>query len=179
MPCSFVQIATITTLTTLPHDEHIAALVLDRKEDLRHHDENPPLVRWVDCPHTVHVGRVIPRVVGRLDVACVFPQLASTDLIWGSNGQCFRNTQFVSLPVQIVPFGKRWKSGYFCNVTRWWRHQSQWWCSPDRWYSSSDQTRTGRFQQGSVCSGECWSCSNVQERSALEEVTGQSCGETR
>lgn len=81
MPCSFVQIATITTLTALPHDEHIAALVLDRKEDLRHHNENPPLVRWVDCPHTVHVGRVIPRVVGRLDVACVFPQLASTDLI--------------------------------------------------------------------------------------------------
>lgn len=72
---------TITTLTTLPHDQHIATLVLDRKEDLRNHDENPPLVRWVDGPHAVHVGRVIPGVVGRLDVARVFPQLAPTDLI--------------------------------------------------------------------------------------------------
>lgn len=177
----FTQIAAITRqrkspVTTLPHDQHVATLVLDGKEDLRNHDENPPLVRWVDCPHAVHIGWVIPRVVGGLNVARVLPQLASTNLIWGTDN--IAGTPVLGgWPGANGASGKTWTllllSGYFCNVTRWWRHRSQWWCSPGRWCSSSGQTRTGRFQQGSGCSDECWSCSNVQERSALEEVTGQ------
>lgn len=59
--------------TALPHDQDISTLVLDGEEDLRNHDENPSLVRWVNGPHTVHVGWVVSRVVGRLDVAGVFP----------------------------------------------------------------------------------------------------------
>lgn len=68
-------------VTTLPHDQHVSALILDGEEDLWYHNENPPLVWWVDGPDTVHVGRVIPGVVRRLNVACVFSQLPSTHLV--------------------------------------------------------------------------------------------------
>lgn len=64
--------------TALPHDEHIPALVLNREEDLWHHDEDPPLVRGVDGPDTVHVGRIISRVVRGLDVSGVVSQFTST-----------------------------------------------------------------------------------------------------
>lgn len=67
--------------TTLPHDQHVSTLILDGEEDLWYHDENPPLVWWVDGPDAVHVGWVISRVVRRLNVACVFSQLASTQLV--------------------------------------------------------------------------------------------------
>lgn len=67
--------------TALPHDQHVSTLILDGEEDLWYHDENPPLVWWVNGPDTVHIGRVISRVVRRLDVACVFSQLTSTQLV--------------------------------------------------------------------------------------------------
>lgn len=67
--------------TTLPHDQHISTLILNREEDLWYYNEDPPLMWWVDGPDTVHIGGVISRVVRRLDVACVLSQLTSTQLV--------------------------------------------------------------------------------------------------
>lgn len=69
-------------LTVLPHDQHVAALVLRRKEDLRHHDEDLTLAGRVDVPDALHVSWVVARVVGRLDVAHEFAHLAAALPVW-------------------------------------------------------------------------------------------------
>lgn len=68
--------------TALPHDEDVSALILDWKKDLGHHDENAPLVRRVDVPDTVHIGWIVPRIVGRFDVTHKISKLASTQLVY-------------------------------------------------------------------------------------------------
>lgn len=70
------------TLTVLPHDQHVTALVLRRKENLRHHDEDLPLAGRVDVPDALHVSGVVARVVGRLDVAHEFAHLAAALPVW-------------------------------------------------------------------------------------------------
>lgn len=69
-------------LTVLPHDEHVAALVLRGKEDLWHHDEDLALAGGVDVPDALHVGGVVARVVGRLDVAHELAHLAAALPVW-------------------------------------------------------------------------------------------------
>lgn len=69
-------------LTVLPHDQHVAALVLRGQEDLRHHDEDLALAGRVDVPDALHVGRVVARVVGRLDVAHELAHLAAALPVW-------------------------------------------------------------------------------------------------
>lgn len=74
-------------LTVLPHDQHISTLILRGQEDLGHHDEDLALGRGVDVPGALHVGRVVPGEVGRLDVACVLPQLPPTALVCREKGE--------------------------------------------------------------------------------------------
>ena len=54
--------------------------------DIGDHDEDPALGGRRDVPHALGVGRVVARVVGRLDVACVVAELAATVLVCGHRG---------------------------------------------------------------------------------------------
>lgn len=67
--------------TALPHDQDITALVLDRQEDLRDHNEYPALGGWRNVPHTLRVGWVVAGVVGGLDVARVVTELTTAVLV--------------------------------------------------------------------------------------------------
>lgn len=51
------------TLTVLPHNQHISALVLGGQKDFRNYDEDLALAGRVDIPDALHIGGVIPRVV--------------------------------------------------------------------------------------------------------------------
>lgn len=73
--------------TALPHDQDVAALILDGQEDLRDHDEDPALGGRRDVPHALRVGRVVAGVVGGLDVARVVAELATAVLVCGRRGQ--------------------------------------------------------------------------------------------
>ena len=75
-------------LTCFSHDQVVSTLVLDGEEDLRHHDQDPALGRWRDGPVALDVGRVVPRVVGRLNIAGVISQLSSTLSVCKMTGEC-------------------------------------------------------------------------------------------
>jgi hypothetical protein len=55
--------------TVLSHDQDVPTLILGGQEDLGDHDEDLALGWGVDVPDALHTGRVVARVVGRLDVA--------------------------------------------------------------------------------------------------------------
>lgn len=65
-------------LTALPHDQVVSTLILNGKVYLRNHYENSSLGWGVDGPGALNIGRVIPGVVGRLDIAGEISQLSST-----------------------------------------------------------------------------------------------------
>ena len=75
-------------LTAFPHHQIVSALVLDGQEDLGDHDEDPAFGRRVDGPGALHVGRVVSRVVGRLDEAAEISQLSATMPVCGGTTPC-------------------------------------------------------------------------------------------
>lgn len=62
------QINRSETPTVLPHNQYISAIILWGQENLRHHDKDLALAGWVDVPDTLHIGRVITRIVRWLNI---------------------------------------------------------------------------------------------------------------